>query len=247
MGVIARCNWKMDLEKLYTNLKVTPDVAENGSIISIKNLYRIRGIVFNKKKGFNNSITVVMWFNKNTINVKLFEDKMQMSGIMNFGFAEQIFILLFENMHHLIDIPKRPTVVFAEAMVNVNFNIGCEINRQILDSYIVTLDSDFKSVYETSVGYEGVIIKLPLEQHNHALHSIYLDDIWIQERISFNNYRKNWLTEDEVYDMENVKAYHTFIVFRSGNVMFSSKVLLEMESVFNKFCQLIKDSGSIII
>ena len=116
---------------------------------------------------------------------------------------------------------------FAVVMCNTDDQLGFQINREKLDTFI-NARTEFVSIYETSVN-TSVNIKLPCENPNdkYMLRLVWPPSSGIGAAAHFEWQRKeyplylaDWCAGAPI---KWKRAYHTFLVFTSGAVIQSSK------------------------
>jgi TATA-box binding protein (TBP) (component of TFIID and TFIIIB) len=236
---------------------------KEGDIITLKYKDQVKGVDLKKKKTdgtkkgyFRNSITVVMHIDGKLINFKISKNgKFQITGCKKQKHAELCTqyiwnnILNSENFNQICKIKKNenPSVIFITMMTNIDFNIGFNVNREALDDYINT-KTHYNSILETSFGYTGVNIKIPLDKtiREPDYHRIMLvENKWVNDTVTHDQYFATLSAKDQKKEM-NKTRYNTFLVFHSGNVILSSKHHHYMKSVFNTFSGIIDSSKKII-
>jgi hypothetical protein len=228
---------------------------EHGSIVTIKCEGEIRGVELNpkkKKKGqnkwFRNSITIVIILDK-PINFKVCRNgTFQMTGCKTHTHAElcvkYLWSYIRENndMYTFTRSPGNLEVLFIPSMRNVDFSLGFLVDRSKLNKYMSNLD-DFHCLLETSFGYTGVNIKIPLTEDISTMKIKKLSS-------SGNDWKEKWTTYKEYLDLlgdkeraAKLKAtrYNTFLVFHSGQCIHSGLTREFMEPVYEYFTGLIKD------
>ena len=128
-----------------------------------------------------------------------------------------------------------------QPVTNIDFNVGFTINRENLDKYINS-NTDYNSLLETSFGYTGVNIKIPMIRPPDMILKklIWKNNNWEQDKISYTDYL-NKLEEKERFKEVNKNRYNTFLVFHSGNVIMSSMHIDYMKDTFTKFVNIIKE------
>ena len=131
-------------------------------------------------------------------------------------------------------------------MTNIDFNIGFLVNRENLDKYI-NVNTDFNSLLETSFGYTGVNIKIPMTNNiDIALDKLsYINNTWKSGNIAFSDYL-NWIPPSDKQNFLKKKRYSTFLVFHSGNVIMSGMITKYMEPIYYKFIKIIASCKNII-
>jgi hypothetical protein len=156
----------------------------SGSIISIEYIDNIRGVDLKKKKEkkdsetkkthFRNSVSIVIVINNKMINFKISRNgKIQMTGCKTDEQAEEVMkylwnyikdtdIYTYKQKQDTEEIYNYFESIFIPAMRNIDFSLGFHVNREELDTYINT-EGKYFSLLETSFGYTGVNIKIPLD------------------------------------------------------------------------------------
>lgn len=228
----------------------------SGSIITIKCEGEIRGVELNpkkkktgqKKKWFRNSITVVIILDK-PINFKVCRNgTFQMTGCKSHLHAEACvkhlwsYIREHDDLYTFTRSPGSLEVLFIPSMRNVDFSLGFLVDRSKLNKYMSNLD-DFHCLLETSFGYTGVNIKIPLTDD--------ISTMKIKKLISTSgeDWKEKWTTYQEYLDLLGekeratklkAKRYTTFLVFHSGNCICSGLTREFMEPVYEYFTELIR-------
>lgn len=231
----------------------------SGSIITLEFGDEIRGVDLKqkkrkKKKGyFRNSLTVVMIIDNKQINFKISKNgKFQLTGCKNDYYAESSlkyiwkYISESENKDEIIQNVSNPEITFLTVMTNIDFNLGFNINRENLDKYI-NCNTDYNSLLETSFGYTGVNIKIPMKKPSDMILKKlrWKDGKWEENKINYKDYLET-LTEKEKEKEQGKNRYNTFLVFHSGNVIMSSMHQMYMKDTYNKFINIIQDCRKII-
>ena len=237
-------------EKVDVNKNILP-----GSIITLKLGSNMRGVDLKPKKvsknktHWRNSMTVVMAIDVNKmINFKISKNgKFQLTGCKDDKHAEEcikyiwgyIFSLPNDGLYKIFGNELK--IVFLTVMTNIDFNLGFMINRENLDEYINTKTS-YNSLLETSFGYTGVNIKIPLKnQDDILLPTLYREgNQWKTGGMNYSEYLSN-LENKEKEKIDKKQRYNTFLVFHSGNVIFSSMNKKFMEPIYNEFLNIIKN------
>ena len=105
---------------------------------------------------------------KKTINFKLSKNgKIQMTGCREDNDAHicitNFFTMLFNSCckNYLNLLGTNNDIYYYTVMTNIDFNIGFEINRQKLNE-LINAHTEYNSLLETSFGYTGVNIKMPI-------------------------------------------------------------------------------------
>lgn len=226
-----------------------------GSIITIKCEGEIRGVELNpkkkkagqKKKWFRNSITVVIILDK-PINFKVCRNgTFQMTGCKSHEHAESCvkylwsYIREHDDMYTFTRSPGNLEVLFIPSMRNVDFSLGFLVDRSKLNKYMSNLD-EFHCLLETSFGYTGVNIKIPLTEDISTMKIKKLtnhEGKWTEKWTTYEEYL-NLLGDKERAAKIKAKRYNTFLVFHSGNVIHSGLTREFMEPVYEYFTGLIR-------
>lgn len=137
-------------------------------------------------------------------------------------------------------------VVFLTVMTNILVNLGFFVNRENLDRYI-NLETDYISLLETSFGYTGVNIKIPLvvPVNLDLCHLAYKGGEWISSMVPFSEYLKI-LTPKEKAKEAKKERYNTFLVFHSGNVIMSGMHPRFMRDVYYHFLDIMGECRGFI-
>ena len=190
-----------------------------------------------------------MMINNKKINFKISKNgKFQLTGCKNDEYAEKCvkyiwdYIQLQENKDEIINLSSTPEVTFLTVMTNIDFNVGFKISRENLDKYINS-NTEYNSLLETSFGYTGVNIKIPLNRPPEMILKkiIWVDNEWKEDKISYRDYLNNLEEKDKEKEV-NKNRYNTFLVFHSGNVIMSSMHIDYMKDTYTKFINIIKES-----
>jgi TATA-box binding protein (TBP) (component of TFIID and TFIIIB) len=270
--IIGITNWSVDVSKIYERIPITeyilvpkkrgrkkkePENDPNkdikcGSVIKVGYKGFIRGVDLKKTKlfeTFRNSITVIMKIETKFINFKLSQNgKFQITGCKTQLHAEMCVKYMWNYMNEIDQVytikkGENPYVIFNTVMTNIDFNLGFLVNRENLDKYI-NKHTDYNSLLETSFGYTGVNIKIPLKiPENLKLKKLILNDNkdWIEGEIFYKDYVNSLEKVDK--NKEKVKKrWNTFLVFQSGNVIYScmNKDCF-MKETYEEFLSIVKD------
>lgn len=274
--IIAKTNWKINILELFIHLPITYynfspkkrgrksknekkeesniDLV-NGNIITLKIGNKLRGVNLktkkNIKKFFRNSLTIVMFLDNKFINFKVSKNgKFQFTGCKNEEHSIECMKYIFnytKDTFNIINIEEQyPEIIFITVMTNINFNLGFCINRENLDEYINT-NTKFFSLLETSFGYTGVNIKLPLENIDNIpiTKLVYKKDNWIIEDYNYLKYIDSLDEKDKKKEKSKIR-YNTFLVFQSGNIILSSPHKECMRKSYHEFINIIKKTKSYI-
>jgi len=239
------------------------DIKE-GSIITTKYKDKFKGVdlkykknTSGKKEYFRNAISIVMFVGK-FIDFKISKNgKFQLTGCKNIEHAKKCVKYIFDyisitgNDDKVFKIKKdcNPECIFLTKMTNINFNVGFNINREEFHKYINS-NTDYKSIFETSFGYTGVNIKIPFDtmtaETYPMIHKIQLvDKYWEDIMIPYIDYYNTLQPKDKKKEL-NKERFHSFLVFHSGKIIFSSLNHYFMKNTYDKFINIVKDSRNII-
>lgn len=245
---------------------VDPNIdIECGSIITVEFGNNIRGVNLKRKKYiqpespsyspvvkkntyFRNSITIVMIIDGKRINFKVSRNgKIQMTGCKNDEHAERCVKYLWHHINTHTDIYTKPenepfTATFIPAMRNIDFPIGFNINRSNLDSYI-NMETEYNSLLETSFGYTGVNIKIPVKVNIMELklkQMFNIDgNIWKEGHLLYGDYIDTLPLKEQ--DKKRRERYNTFLVFHSGKCIMSGTVAEWMKDTYYDFLDIIRN------
>lgn len=228
----------------------------SGSIITVKYENEIRGVELKSKKlkpgkknkWFRNSITVVIILDK-PINFKVCRNgTFQMTGCKSHEHAELCVKYIWNYIKDYDDIysftrGKSLEALFIPSMRNIDFSLSFLVDREKLNKYMCT-QKEFHCLLETSFGYTGVNIKVPLT-----------NDITTMKvkKITYNNGEWNdiWTTYQEYLDILtpkerdiklNAERYNTFLIFHSGKVIMSGLTSEFMRDVYYYFLSIIRNA-----
>ena len=274
--IIAKTNWKVDIISLFNHLETTlykvipkkrgrkskeekkddkKETLLDGNIVTLKLGNKLKGVLLKDKKTskrfFRNSLTIVMFLDHKFINFKVSKNgKFQFTGCKSEKHAEECMKFIHEytkNTNKIISIENEiSSITFITVMTNINFNVGFCIHRENLDEYI-NLKTKYFSLLETSFGYTGVNIKIPLEQiDNIPIHRIeYRNKEWIYVPYNYAMYFDS-LDDREQKKEKNKVRYNTFLVFQSGNIILSSPHKECMRKTYHEFIDIIQSCKHLI-
>jgi len=217
---------------------------DDGSIITLEYKNNIRGVNLKKKKKtvtkanfFRNALTVVIMIDSKKINFKVSNNgKIQMTGCKEDKHCEQCikwlwFYIKDTTIYEFQTVTKILKIIFIPAMRNIDFSLHFNVDREKLDEYF-NQHTKYHSLLETSFGYTGVNIKIPLCKpiHELMLKSLeYINDEWSTPTyVQFADYL-NMLSEKDIAKKLKKKRYNTFLIFHSGKIIMSG-----MEETFMK-------------
>lgn len=217
---------------------------EDGSIITLEYKNSIRGVNLKKKKKtvtkanfFRNALTIVIMIDSKKINFKVSNNgKIQMTGCKEDKHCEQCIKWLWfyikdnTSLYEFQTVTKILKIIFIPAMRNIDFSLNFNVDREKLDEYF-NQHTKYHSLLETSFGYTGVNIKLPLCKpiQELMLKSVEFNNEWSQPfYVPFTDYL-NLLSDKDIAKKLKKKRYNTFLIFHSGKIIMSG-----MEETFMK-------------
>ena len=226
-----------------------PNKLSDGDIISLKYRDKVRGVNLKKntsRKFFRNALTVVMYVDDKFINFKLSQNgKFQITGPKKTEQAVKsikTFWNLIKDNKDLYTYKKEKVfrVIFLTVMTNIDFNIGFNVDREKLDTYINEF-TKYNSLLEMSFGYTGVNIKFPIDKKLdfYVPRISYIDNEWKGDNIMYDEYLET-LSKDEYDKQVNKSRYNTFLVFHSGNVIMSGMIKKYMKDEYNQFIKIMQ-------
>jgi TATA-box binding protein (TBP) (component of TFIID and TFIIIB) len=225
-----------------------------------------------KNKWFRNSITVVIILDK-PVNFKICRNgTFQMTGCKTHEHAELCIKYIWQHIKddkslysftRNSDNISEPTLetLFIPSMRNIDFSLGFLVDREKLNVYMSpysdsnyisksTLhdkyfkDRDFHCLLETSFGYTGVNIKIPLTED---INTMEVKKMWYDSK---NGWQEIWTNYREYLDLLPEKdrlsklkdeRYNTFLVFQSGCVIHSGLTARFMKDSYYYFADIMRE------
>jgi TATA-box binding protein (TBP) (component of TFIID and TFIIIB) len=241
--------------------KIEPQKLQDGDIITLKMGDNIRGVDLKTKKKstnnnyFRNSITIVMSCDNKLINFKISKNgKFQFTGCKNDSHSHRclshVIDYIYATPHNkkIVSVPlnTRLEVTYLTVMANINFSLGFCVNKENLDDY-VNKNTEYYSLLETTFGYTGVNIKIPLPDLNKIpITKMTLSEgEWSKESLTYQDYL-SMLDEKEKNKESGKSRYNTFLVFQSGNVILSSPHKECMRDTYFEFLKIINTCRTVI-
>ena len=240
----------------------------SGSIITLEYQNNIRGVDLKKKKKkkddkkrgnyFRNSVTIIMIMDDKKINFKVSRNgKFQMTGCKKDEHSEKCIKWFWDYIKDSKDIytincenDSHPTLkaIFIPAMRNIDFALNFFVDREKLDEYFNTCTT-YHSLLETSFGYTGVNIKIPVIKPIQDLKLkklTYVDGKWEDfVYVPYDDYLSMLLEKDKLKKLKK-QRYNTFLVFHSGKVIMSGMDSVFMKDVYYEFLDIIRDCYDVI-
>lgn len=268
----ANTNLNIDIHKLFDIIEITPytvlpkkrgrkkkGVVEDlnkdvpyGSVITLKCEGNIKGVELKPKKKvtswFRNSITVVMILDK-PINFKVCRNgTFQMTGCKSWEHAEMCVRKIWDTIKDNKSVYTFTreegylSALIVPSMRNIDFSVGFHVDREKLSNYINTKE-DLYCLLETSFGYTGVNIKIPLTKSRETMSIQKLvcdvEGTWSNIWTTYSEYL-GILDEKTRKKKLNEQRYNTFLVFHSGKVIFSGLTSDLMRDTYYTFTGIIE-------
>ena len=242
---------KKKCEQIEHNKSIQP-----GSIITVKYENEIRGVELKpkktktgkKKKWFRNSITVVIILDK-PINFKVCRNgTFQMTGCKSHEHADKCVKYIWEYIKNYTTIYSftRGTnleAIFIPSMRNIDFSLGFIVDREKLNQYMCT-QQEFHCLLETSFGYTGVNVKVPLTKDIKTMQVkkiIEKDGEWQEVWTTYKEYLDILSPKERETKLQS-ERHNTFLVFHSGKVIMSGLTADFMREVYYYFLSIIRSS-----
>lgn len=232
-----------------------------GSILTMRFKNKLKGAELSQKKQkknsrwFRNSFTVVMLLESKKINFKVYSNGMfQVTGCKLDCHAEEAIKFIWTYIKDTPELYKFKNetgpleILFVPAMRNVDFSLGFYVDREKLTKYIST-QTEFYALLETSFGYTGVNIKLPLDKPITEMKIkklIWDKDTFLETETTYNEYL-NYLSEKDRIKKLNKERYTTFLCFHSSRTIISSVTADYARESYHKFCEIIRNGYEEIV
>jgi hypothetical protein len=253
---------------------------ESGSIVTMKYENKIRGIELKQKKSqnskkkkskwFRNSFTIVMIIDNKPINFKICQNGVfQITGCKFDEHAEKCIKYIWLYIKHLQNIiysfseGENFESLFVPAMRNIDFSVGFVVDREKLSRYM-SIQTEFHSLLETSFGYTGVNIKIPidydiskmeikkimytnnkLDKDDNNEKNIDINKDWKEIDTYYQEYLDK-LSDKEKNKKLNKERYNTFLIFHSGKTIMSSINAAFARDSYYYFIKIIKTAYDLI-
>jgi len=145
-------------------------------------------------------------------------------------------------------IDSNMKAIFIPAMRNIDFDLNFKVDREKLDEYFNTC-TGYHSLLETSFGYTGVNIKIPIVKPIQELKLKQLEYVDGKFNdpvyVPYDDYLAT-LPDKDVAKKLKKQRYNTFLVFHSGKVIMSGMESTFMKDVYYEFLDIIRDCYNII-
>ena len=230
----------------------------DGSIIRVQYMKDYHGVILKTKaKGgyFRNSMTVDIMIDQKRLNFKATRNgKFQITGCKTDIQAERAVVYFWNYIKQSTEIFDLKEVNYLRiyydpVMYNIDFSLGFQVNRENLDIYINTR-TPYTSLLETTFGYTGVNIKLPVSIPFKKL-KIICKEYPLCEPYNTETVRTSYIAYDSFLEKHMPgeiigTKYNTFLVFQSGKVIMSGKAAIFMEPAYREFLDIIRKCTPII-
>ena len=168
---VLKLSQKIDLEKVYKGIPISEkyipyiEYGCNNAPRGFSEKSLIKKRKKKKKKIFYNQSTIHVMHDGKLMNVKLFNNgRIQITGLKNEGQATKLVKKLIEYFKDFEIISDYTELIENKiVLINSDFDLGFEINRDNLHSEII--ENDIYSSYEPCI-YPGVNIKYFINKNN---------------------------------------------------------------------------------
>jgi TATA-box binding protein (TBP) (component of TFIID and TFIIIB) len=240
---------------------------KSGSIITLEFENTIRGVDLKEKckeskrkekkqrKYFRNSVTIVIIIHDKKINFKVSRNgKFQITGCKSDDQVDLVIKYIWGYIKNSPEIysfnnPEDTefSAIFIPAMRNIDFSLGFNVNREELDSYI-NEETEYHSLLETSFGYTGVNIKIPIidDIEDMPLRRLTFKKKNVSEDIIPYKKYLEMLPEKEKDKKICKKRFNTFLVFHSGRIIMSGICAEFQEKTYYNFLDIVKKCHHLI-
>lgn len=240
----------IEQKKKLSMLLIQPN---EGDIVGLYYQNKQRGLpqfLKYNKKYFRNALNVIMMLSDNKkVNFKLSKNgKVQMTGCKDDDDAKKCLKLFFERLYKecrdaiTFNTSNGIEIYYYTVMTNIDFNTGFKINRQKLN-VMINESTEFNSLLETSFGYTGVNIKIPMElDENMMIDRLHFkNEEWTDGDVTFMHFLNDMDESFKKQELEK-KRYNTFLVFHSGNIIMSGMRLDKMMNLQKTFFNLLQNN-----
>jgi TATA-box binding protein (TBP) (component of TFIID and TFIIIB) len=215
-----------------------------------------------KKKDMRNSLSLYIKLEEKLVNLKLYNNgKFQLTGCSKALHAEQAVIymhniirnisIVYPEVYNIITGPCGeiyPIAIFQQVMINVDYVLGFDVDREKFDGLMNGSEEPFFSIYEPVLGYSGVNTKIHSDNpHEEKLVMLkWVGGFVKKTRTMYANYL-SLLSKKCLKKELNTEHYHTFLIFQSGSIIQSGPRKSEMKEVYEKFMKIINDNRSLVM
>lgn len=214
-------------------------------------------------KNFLNSLTIVMYikirgYQKKFMNFKISRNgKFQITGCKSIEHAKACVKNIWKLSHNTTHFPEpvlkmneNPKAIFKKVMINTDFDVGYEINREALDTYI-SQNTDHVSNFERSGGYTGVNIKFFCDEPENFEYPILTWDPLNPENAptQIQGTRDDWysmMNEADIKKEKRKKPKVTALIFVSGKIIITGPYMSELSNVYTELKDLFKENRKLL-
>ena len=265
-------------KNIQTGSIITLEYQNNIRGVDLKTKAKKKKKEIKKGNYFRNSLTIIMMIDNKKINYKVSRNgKFQITGCKKDEHSEDCLKWLWtyikdsKNIYKFNkqyeDLNKKEIVdgvdgidgvdgvdgvgelkaMIIPAMRNIDFSLNFYVDREKLDEYFNTC-TNYHSLLETSFGYTGVNIKIPIKKSIKELmlkEITCINDVWNENK--YIPYTKYLYMLPEKERMKKLKKrYNTFLVFHSGKIIMSGLEYSFMKDIYYEFLNIIKDCRHLI-
>lgn len=204
-----------------------------------------------KAAHFLNSLTIVMWVNvpghDKFVNFKISRNgKFQITGCKRWEHAKNCVSRVWKM---LISLSKKqddnlmkldtsmyphPVAVFRTVMINMDFTVGYNVDRKNVDMY-VKQHTDYTSIFEVSLGYTGVNVKIPVKEPEDKVYKMLVWPDPLKKPRLKDGTRADFhklMSTDQIQKDEQQRRHVTLLFFQSGSVIISGPYINELRNAF---------------
>ena len=253
--IISDVNVKLDIDRIFKTIPLQVQLRDYPCrIVTMYYKNTIKGDVSvlenrNCNQSFRNSVNIIFRIHEQLVNVKVStHGNFQITGAKIRANCYQVICYFLDLcMEYTPDVIQKTKedenleIIFDTVMTNIVFNTHFKIDKIKLNK-VLQKNSDFYNLFETSFGYTGMNVKLPLETETwkNFLIPKYIRNnekkIWKETMIEYDSYFSNHTTKKK-----KKKKYNTFLIFHSGKIIMSGMIEENMKDHFSFFYQFLQD------
>lgn len=225
--------------------------SKTGDIIFIKSNKGRRGTHPDPNKqnvaSFRNTVTIIMFIFDKFINLKVYSTgKIQCTGCPSFEYATTAVRILIDSLG-IDDI----SLYFVIDMINIRFELGCEIDREEINTSINMFEDEIAHSFYEPTKYSGVNIKYKSSGNDADVMLYTKKGEWCLQKLTYSDFTDVFIQKkctDCGKFCKQCNTIHTFLVFHSGIViMSSSKRTKYRREIFDRFVNFIKTNSQTIV
>lgn len=192
-----------------------------------------------KRSSFRNVVNLIVESGDRFINLKISaHGNLQITGGRDkekvYDAVVYLLFLIWESCPQII-VEWKDTIeiIFRTVMTNVVFSVGYQIDKGKLNTMIQNA-TNFYTLFETSFGYTGMNIKIPIEKEQQ--------EAQISRCLTIHFPTKEVQHVDQIVQMNFKKPqkFNTFLVFHSGKILMSGMIEDNMAHDFHMFHNFLK-------